>query len=82
MSICSAGGCRLLDAGRVLLGVPELLLDVALESFDDLLSANAVRIGRVGDVVDDGLDFHPVRLRQQPDDLVALLAILFGENVG
>ena len=40
----------------------------------DLLRAHAVGVDRVGDVAHHRLDLHPVRLRQQLDDLVALLA--------
>jgi hypothetical protein len=60
--------------------VSQLFLDVLLERLDDLLSAHAVRIDRVGDVAHHGLDLHPVRLRQHLDQLLALLTELVAED--
>ena len=71
---------ELLDAGGELLGVPELLLDVLLEGLDDLLRADAVGVDRVRDVAHHGLDLHPVRPLEQLDDLLALGAVVVGED--
>src|SRR4051794_16860858 len=71
---------ELLDPGRELLGVPELLLDVLLEGLDDLLGPHPVRVDGVGDVVDHGLHLHPVGLREQHDDLLAGLGAVVGED--
>src|SRR5437868_7559160 len=60
--------------------MPELLLDVLLERLDDLLRAQAVGVHGVRDVAHHRLDLHPVRLREQLEDLLALLAVLLGED--
>ena len=63
-----------------LLRVAELLLDVLAQRLDDLLRAHAVGVDRVGEVAHHRLELHPVRLREQLDDLLALLGVLVGED--
>jgi hypothetical protein len=71
---------QLLDPRAEAPGVAELVLDVAAQRLDDLLGAYAVGVDRVGEIAHDRLDLHPVGLRQQPDDLVALPRVLVGQD--
>ena len=72
---------ELLDPGGELLSVAEFLGDVLRQRLLDLLSADAVGVDRVGDVAHHRLDLHPVGLLEHRDELLAVLAVLLGEDV-
>src|SRR5262249_6128855 len=60
---------ELLDAVAQLLGVPQLFLDVGGQGLLDELGPDALQVQAVGQVVDDRLHLHVVRLAQTGDDL-------------
>src|SRR3954453_18420659 len=58
----------------------ELLLDVLVERLDDLLRPHPVRVDRVRDVAHHRLDLHPVRAREELDELLTVVLLLVAEN--